>query len=180
MHLFKNLRKPFMRKYLLLFAFIYTSITAAKLEEFPFVGLTVASHSLDLPSTSDSEDPNVATIGVRWGKQSVDWRTLFTFEYSGSGQTSLSVEIDRILMDNILGHSELRPYVGANIGMVRYSNKSIEDSAQSGYYWGLTAGIMIYVTDNIDADISFHHYNVEELDTLDHIQGASISVHYFY
>jgi hypothetical protein len=176
----KKCRRFYMTKFLFLCLFIYTSLTAAELEEFPFVGLTVATRSLDLPKVSNADDPSEASIGVRWGKQSVDWRTLFTFEYTDSGYTSLSMEIDRILMDNILGYSELRPYVGANLGMISYAGKNTEDGSENGFYWGATAGVLVYVTDNIDADISFHHYNIENLDTVDHIQGASIAVHYFY
>jgi hypothetical protein len=165
-----------MTKLLLLLTLVYSILNADKLEEFPFVGLAVTTHSLDLPNTSNSDDPIKSTVGLRWGQQSVDWRTLFNLQYQDSGVSSFSMEIDRVLIEDTL----LRPYIGGNLGMISYSNTDNIDSSESGFYWGITAGILMYASDNIDIDISLYHYNVEELDTLYHIQGASIAVHYFY
>jgi len=50
----------------------------------------------------------------------------------------------------------------------------------SGYYYGVNAGFIFYTTDYIDIDLAYHYYAAQEIEFVDKIQGATLSVHYFY
>ncbi len=164
-----------MSKIILLSLFLVTSLFARETEEFPFLGITVSTQSVDLANISNQKE---TTLGLRYGKQTIDWRTMFTYEYKSSGYKSFSMEIDKILMDEIMGMPEYRPYLGASIGTLSYENDTLTDT--SGYFYGANLGLLMYVTDNIDADLSFHYYNVEDIEGLDKIEGGTLGLHYFY
>jgi len=159
----------------LLFLFIFTSLFAEDVEEFPFLGITVSTQSLDLDKISDKKE---TSFGIRYGKQTIDWRTMFTYEFASNGYRMFSMEIDKILMDDIMGMPEFRPYLGATVGYLTYDNDALTDD--NGYFYGATAGFIIYATDNIDADLSYHYYKVSGIDALNNIKGGTISLHYFY
>ena len=159
----------------LLFLFIFTSLFSEDVEEFPFLGVTVSTQSLDLDTLSDKKETSFA---IRYGKQTIDWRTMFTYEFASNGYRLFSLEIDKILMDDIMGMPEFRPYLGASVGSISYKDDALTDS--NGIFYGANLGFIIYATDNIDADLSYHYYNVENFDDLDNIQGGTLSLHYFY
>ncbi len=154
---------------------LWTSLFSEEAEEFPFLGISISTQSVDIKNVSDKQN---TTIGIRYGKQTQDWRTLFSVEYKKNGLQVLSMGIDKILMDNIMGMPEFRPYAGASVGMMRYDDSSIADN--KGMFFGASLGLLVYVTDNIDADISYKYYKVNDNDAIDNIQGGTFSLHYFY
>ena len=164
-----------MFKVTLIFLFLLTSLFSQETEEFPFLGITVSTHSIDMENLSSQRD---TTIGIRYGKQTLDWRTMFTYEHKSNGFQGFSIEIDKILMDEIMGMPEFRPYVGVSVGALKYNNDSLLDT--NGIFYGINAGLIIYTTDNIDADLSYHYYKVDSIDEIDNIQGGTLSLHYFY
>ncbi len=164
-----------MFKITLIFLFLLTSLFSQETEEFPFLGVTISTQSIDLKNLSNKKD---TTIGIRYGKQTQDWRTMFTYEYKSNGLQSFSMEIDKILMDEIMGMPEFRPYLGASIGVLKYDNDALSDT--SGIFYGANLGLLIYVTDNIDADLSYHYYKVDKLQDIDSIEGGTLGLHYFY
>lgn len=164
-----------MFKVTLIFLFLLTSLFSQETEEFPFLGITVSTQSIDIENLSDKKD---TTIGIRYGKQTLDWRTMFTYEYKSNGFQSFSMEIDKILMDEIMGMPEFRPYIGASFGTIKYDDDSLSDT--NGIFYGGNLGLLIYVTDNIDADLSYHYYKVDKVEEIDNIQGGTLSLHYFY
>ena len=159
----------------LLFLFIFTSLFAEETEEFPFLGLVVSTQSIDIDKISKETE---TSFGLRYGKQTLDWRTMFTYEFASNGYQMFGMEIDKILMDEIMGMPEFRPYLGATVGYLTYDNDTLTDD--NGYFYGANAGFIIYATDNIDADLSYHYYKVSGIDALNNIKGGTFSLHYFY
>ncbi|HFQ62493.1 MAG TPA: hypothetical protein ENK39_09390 [Epsilonproteobacteria bacterium] len=164
-----------MLRVIVLFLFIFTSLFSEDAEEFPFIGVTVTTQSIDIQNT---ENQNETVGGLRYGRQTVDWRTMFTYQYGSSGYRSFSMEIDKILMDELFGMPEFRPYFGISVGVLSYDNDTLNDS--NGYFYGANLGLIIYTTDTIDADLSYHYHKVQSFDGIDHLQGGTLGFHYFY
>ncbi len=161
-----------MSRILVLFSLLFSPLFAQETEEFPFLGVTVSTQSIDIAHSN-----NETTLGIRYGKQTVDWRTMFSY-FGNSSYKSFTLEIDKILMDEMFGTPKVRPYLGFSLGTVKYEDSSLTDTR--GYFYGGDLGLIIYATDKIDADLSYHYYKVEEFDTLDNIQGGTLALHYFY
>jgi len=166
-----------MKRVTLLFLLTCSLLFSSKMEEYPFLGITIATQTTNIANVSDMDNQTETSVGIRYGRQTIDWRTMFTFEYVSGIYRSYSVEIDKILMDDIFGYSEVRPYAGGTLGAVTYTGG---DADATTYFYGLNAGLIVYATDNIDADISYHFYKVIDFEELNNLQGVGISLHYFY
>ena len=161
-----------MLKALLIVVSLGSILFAETIEEFPFIGVTVSTQTIDLKKQSQKK----TTTTLQYGKQTIEMRTTFGFEFA-KGYRSFNLEIDKILMDELFGRSEYRPYAGLVLGSLHFED---DNHKENGYYYGAAAGLILYVTDTIDADLSYHYYKTESLDSIDHIRGASFSLHYFY
>ncbi|MEN8726881.1 MAG: hypothetical protein ABF276_02850 [Sulfurovum sp.] len=162
----------------LLFTLLFTTLFAQEdLEQFPFIGVSVATHSIDFKSITDISSQDETVLGLRYGKQTLDWRTVFTLSGNSDFQT-FAVEVDKILLDELFGTAKIRPYLGATIGYLHYD--TISSSSSDGYYYGGNLGFLIYATANIDVDLSYHYYKVSDLDPVYTMQGANLSLHYFF
>ena len=168
------LKELIVSKIIFIFIFTLSLLLSQEVEKFPFVGLAVSTKTLDINTQNNKEN----TISLQYGKQTLDWRTVFAYEFKNSDYQSLSVEVDKILLDELFGTPKLRPYLGLSGGVLKYKDDSLEDS--DGYYYGGNTGFIIYLTDTIDLDLNYHYNVVQEIKTLDSIQGASFSLHYFY
>jgi len=173
-----------MTRFLLLFTLIFTSFShASALEEFPFFGISASSDEINLDDPFDKLNSK-ESFGLRYGKQSTEWRTMFTLQ-GNSDFTTFSIEMDKILMDSMFGYPEVRPYLGLNVGYIFYdvADYSYEDTVFDGdgsITYGGSFGFLFYITDNIDMDISYHYYDVPDLEPLDYMSGFSLGLHYFY
>lgn len=145
----------------------------AESEDFPFIGVTISTTSVDLEKGGDKSN---TMIGLRYGQQDLDWRTMFTYSASGALKI-LSAEVDKVLQDNFMGVEGLRPYIGVSMGFLNYSDGG---SSDKGFFYGANLGMIVYVTDRIDADIAYHYYQSGETELIDKITGFSLSVNYFY
>jgi hypothetical protein len=163
-----------MSKIILLIVSSCTFLFSAIVEEFPFIGVTVTTQTLDLKQQHATKE---TTATIRYGKQTMDLRTMFSFEFSSSYR-SFNLEIDKILMDELFGKPEYRPYAGLTIGTLSYEKETL--GSDSGYYYGAALGMIFYVTDTIDADLSYHYYKTVGLDAIDNLEGATVALHYFY
>ena len=166
-----------MSKIIILFLFTF-SVLFAEVEEFPFIGVTISAESSDILTTTDKIDKhNNTNIGIRYGQQTVDWRSMLTYSRSSS-QKLFFGEIDRILLDELFGTSMVRPFIGGVVGMAKFNDLDlIEDTS---YFYGFNVGLIIYATDDIDADIAYHYYETFDDDEIANMQGATLSLHYFY
>jgi len=197
-----------MSRVLLLLFILFSSLFAAdEIEQFPFIGVTVSTHTIDIHSRDNFSNDEVIA-GIRYGQQTLRWRTMFTYEFEQNGYKSFVVEIDRILKDDLFGITKIRPYAGVSLGTISYVNDNLafdingtkkDESAQkdkngektseesetesmdtSGYFYGLNLGLIVYITDNIDMDIGYHYYDVQDFEGMNEIQGLTFSLHYFY
>lgn len=167
-----------MSRVIALFILTFSSLFAQEVEEFPFIGVTIAFDSADILNTSGDVDASKSTnIGIRYGQQTVDWRSMITYTRS-SKQKMLAVEIDKILLDELYGTSMFRPYVGLSAGVLKIDEPVLLND--SSYFYGFNAGLIVYATDNIDADIAYHYYETFDDDEIANIQGVTLSAHYFY
>jgi len=150
------------------------SMNASAEEQFPFIGASVSYHEVKL----DAFDNTTHTTGAfHVGRQTLHWRTTFSFEY-GNDYGSAGLSVDYILMDEMFGTPKLRPYLGTNINYLHYENDHL--NTQNGYCYGIQTGFIIYAGDTVDIDIGYRYDLVGEIDGIDHIQGATLSIHYFY
>jgi len=192
-----------MTKIFVLFLFLFNTLFAEQ-ETFPFIGVTVSTQTIDLQSIV-TDPPNrlnnpastkKTTYGVQYGVQTQDYRTTFTAEGNSDFQ-SIDVEVDYIFMDSMFSTAKLRPYVGATLGYMNYDEELITQYNEnriakneendknttirpSDGYYGLDLGILFYVSDNIDLDVSYHYYFMDRLEPLDTMRGLTFSLHYFY
>ena len=167
-----------MTKALLLFAFLSLSLFAEEsMQSFPFFGPTGTYSKLDFDKTKHSKNAEQGFGGLRYGKQTLDWRTMFTLSGNDKIQ-DFSMEIDKILLDDIFGYPQVRPYLGANIGFIHDKDKHLDTN--NGYYFGGAFGFLVYITDNIDMDISYHYDAIKDIDAFDTMRGGSFALHYFY
>ena len=162
-----------MLRVLILFSLFSSLLFSREAEEFPFAGLAVSSQSVDI----HTQKSNDTILSLRYGRQTLDWRTILSYQF-GDSYKSLSVEFDKILLDELFGTPKVRPYLGLSVGTLKYKDDSLEDT--SGYYYGANAGFIFYLTDRIDADLGYYYNIVQEIESLDTIRGITLSLHYFF
>ena len=154
-------------------------------KDFSFTGLSISTQNINTDPGDSSWESGIA---LRYGQQSLDWRTIFALDYTKDSYYGAYLEIDKILLDDMFGTAKIRPYLGAVVGYMAYDednlNIPVEESElleeTNGFYYGGNFGFIIYATDNIDIDISYHYYSVQNLDFLDDLHGATLAVHYFF
>jgi len=167
-----------MSKLIVLFTFFMTALFSNQVpESFSFFGLTATQSNIDFKNISNIQSEKEILLGLRYGQQTVDWRTMFTFSGKKKIQ-EFTLEIDKILLNDMFGYPEVRPYLGATLGYLHYEEDALVE--ENGYYYGGTFGFLIYVTDTIDLDISYHYKKVKDMEPLDTMKGPSIGIHYFY
>ena len=163
-----------LKSYFVIFLLFFSFLSTQASESFAFVGLGLSSQSVDINDNNQKE----TTLFLRYGKQTLDWRTEFTYAFKGSDYQQFSVEIDKILLDQLFGTPKVRPYLGISTGFLKYKDTTLEDN--NGFYYGGNTGFIFYITDTIDLDLNYHYNSVEGIEKLDSIKGASLSLHYFY
>ncbi len=156
-----------------------TSLFGQSSQDFSFIGLSVSTQTIDINLEESTQETG---LGLRYGQQSLDWRTTFSLDFTQDAYSSFSVELDKILLDHMFGTPKLRPYLGAVVGYMHYNDDQFSElyNGLDGFYFGGNFGFIIYTTDNIDIDISYHYYSVQNLDFLDDLHGATLAVHYFF
>jgi hypothetical protein len=159
---------------------LFFSLSEAQfLKNFSFVGISASTETVDIENENLTHK---AGVGIRYGQQSQEWRTVFALEYHQTSYHSFSVEIDKILLDEMFGTPKLRPYLGGTAGYMNYDEDQLEMAYEEskGFYFGGNFGFIIYATDDIDVDLGYHYYKVQNLDFLDDLHGLTLAIHYFY
>lgn len=164
----------------LLLSLLFTSLVFANsVPEFPFIGFSVSNQRLDTKIKTLEKE---TTYRFKYGKQTQDWRTTFTFDYTKDSYQGIGLEVDKILLDGMFNTPKLRPYLGAVAGYMKFDDTEFTQNYKehNSYYYGGNFGFIIYATDYIDIDIGYHYYIVDDLDFLDNIHGATFAIHYFF
>ena len=183
-----------MSRFFILFIFLFSTLFA-KQEQFGFIGLTGSTDTVSFVSEADLSNETETTFGLRFGSQTQDYRTIFTVA-GNSNYQSFDAEVDIFLMDDMFGVPEIRPYIGGTLGYMSYDEDLLDTYREnlpvdingtrptdtSSLFYGLNLGFVFYVTDNIDMDVSYHYYfiNNNDLDPLDYMHGFGFALHYFY
>ena len=174
-----------MRKALCTSLFLFSTLWSQASEQFPFIGASLSTQTIGYTD----DDTRITGFSLHYGKQSQEWRTLFGADYHTDSYSSLFVEVDRILLDDMFGTPKLRPYLGVSAGYmhmhtlddaVARTGMEEDDLESNGFYFGGNFGFLIYANDRVDVDLGYHYFSVQNLDYLDDIHGATLSVHYFY
>ena len=183
-----------MLRFFVLFVFLFNTLSAEQ-EQFGFIGLVGSYESVSFISEADLSNEKETTLGLRFGGQTQDYRTVFTIAGNSNYQSG-AVEADVFIVDDMFGLPEIRPYIGGTLGYMNYDEDTLDTYREdlpvdingsrptdtSGLYYGLNLGFVFYVTDNIDLDVSYHYYFIDknDLDPLENMQGVSFALHYFY
>lgn len=162
-----------MSKVLFLFLLLVTTLLAKKGEQFSFVGLSVWGQNQDI----HEENIKHTSFAFHYGKQSLDLRTTFSYEYS-SNSHAFEVKIDKFLVDKLFGTNKIRPYIGIALGTLNLTHSSLEDN--SGFYFGGSGGIVIYASDVVDIDLAYRYNTIKSISGADKIHGLGLAVHYFF
>jgi len=156
-------------KYILLVVFMFSSLSFGE-TKYPFWGI--------IGYSSDVNGKQGGVVGLRYGQQSKDWRTSFTLETRYNGYQLFTAQVDRTLLYS-LATPKLRLYAGLIAGAVAQEDEAGGDD-NLGYSYGVSAGFMFYLSDNIDLDLGYRYMKVTELDNIDDISSASFAIHYFF
>lgn len=183
-----------MLRFFVIFVFLFNTLSAEQ-EQFGFIGLVGSYENVSFVSDADLSDEKETTFGLRYGRQTQDYRTMFTVA-GNSNQQTFAVEADVFLVDDMFGVPEVRPYLGGTLGYMSYDEDTLDTYREhlpvdvngtrptdtSSLYYGINFGFVFYVADNIDLDVSYHYYfiNEDDLDPLEYMHGVSFALHYFY
>lgn len=126
-----------MSRLIVLLALLFTTLVA-KQETFSFIGVSISTETINLENRAkylnkvgdiwtDTDGhskslPNIdadSSFSLRYGQQTTDYRTILAITGNSTFQTA-SIEVDKILMDDMFGFPEVRPYIGGVIGYIHY------------------------------------------------------------
>jgi len=149
--------------------------------EGPFVGI---EGSAVLGSVADGKSGSGMSLGLRFGAQNLEWRTMAILEkFSSKGEDNhylrgiLQLDYYFLGMDNLMIDSyAIRPYAGINAGALSLdtSTKNVKTVTYGGQI-----GATMNVTQSIDLDVGYR-YNLTTSDLIDHTHGLAVGLHYKY
>ncbi len=126
--------------------------------------------------------------GIRIGAQTESWRTTLAFNFFDSNEVNAKQNYEKGLasVDYFPFYSKessVEPYIGANVGYVNYESENNID--MSGFIYGLQAGVVFKVTENVEADLMYRYSlsNATQDDRnaeLDHIGSIVFGINYVY
>jgi hypothetical protein len=148
-----------------------------EIEQYPFVGIAAG-----YADTLDLDQEGIGSL--RFGMQNNIWRTVFTLESNFGEYQALLAEVDRTLIAGLFG-GKGRIYLGIAGGLIRYDsvqteNIDTEPLETEGYAYGGSAGFMYYLSDQIDLSVEYRYLVADKVNTVDHIGGPVVSLHYFF
>ncbi|KIM08457.1 MAG: hypothetical protein KU28_03395 [Sulfurovum sp. PC08-66] len=158
-------------RYILATLLLISSLSWGDSTKYPFFGIVGLSSAIN--------GENGGVVGIRYGQQSQDWRTSFTVETPYQEYQFISVAIDRTLLYS-LTTSKLRIYGGLVGAAILFDKNDGSGDKSVGYGYGLGAGLMYYLTDNIDLDLGYRYMLVNDVDNLDEISSFGFALHYFF
>jgi opacity protein-like surface antigen len=143
---------------------------------YSFLGI-MGSYSQDL------EGETIA--GIRFGGQNELWRTMVTYEDNFEEYQALMLEADRTVLAGLLG-GKMRLYAGLIVGWIGLSGDRLESDGSLvawedyGFTYGGSAGLMLYVSEQVDVSIGYRYLFLEGICDEDSMTGATFAIHYFF
>lgn len=170
-------------KIILLNTLIASAVFAQDLTESQkFIGVEISITEVqgDGPSDIASNLSNGTTFGLRLGAQNEEWRTtigLTYFDAEGRNIERLYGAIDYFFLpSNLTDSSVFKPFIGGNVGYQNYESNEVDED---GFVYGGQAGMLIDVSNSIDADISYR-YTLSGEEAFDHSSDVVFGFNYQY
>lgn len=147
-------------------------------ESQKFIGVEVSITEVQGNQPSDTSHDQ--SYGVRVGAQNEQWRTMFTLNYFDSGEHNvekLFLSVDYFfLKSDVIDNYALQPYLGLNAGYMNFESTGVDES---GFLYGMQAGAILDVTEDIGLDLGYR-YSLSSSDALDHTGDVVFGVNYQY
>ncbi len=121
-------------------------------------------------------DQSTQSNGIKYGKQSDEWRTGISYNYATDNKKtlqSLIMQMDSGIFSNLFQNIPLKPYAGFALGAMQYEN-------DKGYLYGVDGGLTYFLNDEIDIDLGYRFMTTSKVLTVDSIKDLTLSLHYFY
>jgi len=155
---------------IILSTLLLTSLSFAE-KSYSFVGLQTSYVNYDSVSSP--------SLGFKYGIQKGMWRSSINLDYASTGSNKLSsliLQVDKGILQNITRNSPLKPHAGFSVGMLQHKHTKTE----SGYGIGLNTGVTYLLNDTIDLDLSYRFLSTSKLNGIGSINSLNLSLHYFY
>jgi len=149
------------------------------------LGIEVASTTIgstnEIGFRKTNED---AEFGLRLGAQNEEWRTTLRLNFmkaQGRGYQKAMLDFDRFVWTSLYKTDSIvfKPYLGAHIGWMRYTDDHDGFLSGSGLAYGGQLGLALNVLNEVDFDFGYRHTiaNIEGVDTSD---SFVFSANYLY
>lgn len=160
---------------LFLLLLLLSSLINADDKVYSFIGIQT--------SASKFENVSVPTVGVKYGKQSNNYRTSISYNYGQKGsnyyQTAL-LQIDTGILTRRFSDIPFKPYVGVSAGVMQQNDKSLSPKRDRGYLYGGNAGFTYILNDAFDLDLAYRFLKTSKLKNVKKINDVTFAMHYFY
>ena len=148
-------------------------------EMYDFIGIQTGISSISAGDKSAS-DITAPTIAFKYGQQTSNWRTAIYYNYTQNSDDkfhSIIAQVDHGILMETFEQFPFKPYVGFSLGMMQHK---FDGDSNTGFVYGLNAGLNYVLNNNMDLDLSFQHmWTGSKLEKLDGMNNLSFSLHYY-
>ncbi len=121
--------------------------------------------------------------GFKIGAQNREWRTTVDLNFFKDNKKSYQqakLSFDYFLWSSLYKSDDIvfKPYLGANIGWLNYTNESASTKS-NGLLYGGQLGLAWNVLDEVDFDLSYK-YSLTNNKNIDSLSGFVLSLNYLY
>jgi len=150
-----------------------TSLSAYD-KSYSYIGLQTNISKID--------NVNVPSVGLKYGVQHKNVRTSISVNYgtkdADTFQSAL-LQVDTGIFKKAFKNTSFKPYIGLCVGVMQRDNNSFLEKDR-GLVYGADTGFAYILNDSFDLDLSYRYLKTSSLDTIDEINSADLSLHYFY
>jgi len=170
---------------LLLIAILLTGSIYAK-DSFSserFLGIEAGYSTIKATSVIEkTTEKKGIELGFRVGAKNEKWRTTISahyFDKRGQSYFRTMLQFDRFVWSSLYETDNIifKPYIGAHIGWVNYTNKL--NQATDGFIYGGQAGITWNVLQEVDFEFGYR-YSLSDVSHVNDISGFVFGVNYLY
>ncbi len=147
------------------------------------LGIEVGYSTVNSPNiVGVTESKSDAEFGIRLGAQNEDWRTTIRANFlnvQGRNYEKVMLDFDHFVWASLYKTDMIvfKPYLGAHIGWLRYTDEII--SGKSGLAYGGQLGLAFNVLNEVDFDIAYR-YTSTKTEGVDNMSSAVFGVNYLY
>jgi opacity protein-like surface antigen len=122
------------------------------------------------------------TFGLRFGAENDSYRTTLLFDYYNNEEEDQTVQLGLLTIDYFVTSQEaasmtIKPFVGLNLGYLRYEATLVDDS---DFVYGGEVGLSAGVSDSIGIDLSYRYSWTFGSESMDHFAVLMLGVNYLY